>query len=253
MPSELLKSIFIFTVILLSTNIAIFGQGDPSSNDTSDAKAVNIPKIVAPPEAAATGIGGEVNVRVRLDESGKLMKIEQVVGPGWVCPSVTRGDVLAIRAAVVSAVENTVFSPAMRKGHAVKASIWIGFIFPEKKPPVPGKPPPQTESENAGQTPSDSANTQPKQISGGVVNGKALKLPAPSYPPEARAAGASGKVDIEVLISEDGSVFTAKPLSGHPMLHSAARLAACKAKFSRTSLLGKVVSVKGVVTYNFVP
>ena len=45
----------------------------------------------------------------------------------------------------------------------------------------------------------------PKQISGGVLNGKATSLPKPPYPPAARAVRASGAVSVQVLIDENGN------------------------------------------------
>jgi TonB family protein len=89
-------------------------------------------------------------------------------------------------------------------------------------------------------------------ISGGVLNGKALYLPAPDYPPEARAAGVSGTVVVQVTIDEAGNVISAKAISGHPLLQQACVNAVLQARFSPTSLMGEPVKVTGVITYNFV-
>lgn len=88
-------------------------------------------------------------------------------------------------------------------------------------------------------------------ISGGVLNGKALYLPKPDYPAEARAAGASGAVVVQVTIDEDGSVINAKAVSGHPLLQQVSVNAAMGARFSPTRLMGEPVQVTGVITYNF--
>lgn len=101
--------------------------------------------------------------------------------------------------------------------------------------------------------PDQNAPKSPKLIIGGVVNGKALSLPKPSYPYEARGARAGGAVSVQVLISEEGKVITAHAVSGHPLLQFAARAAACEARFSPTKLEGHPVKVSGVITYNFVP
>ena len=93
----------------------------------------------------------------------------------------------------------------------------------------------------------------PKQISGGVLNGKATSLPKPPYPPAARAVRASGAVSVQVLIDEGGSVVSASAVSGHPLLRAAAVQAARGARFSPTMLSGQPVKVSGVITYNFVP
>ncbi len=93
----------------------------------------------------------------------------------------------------------------------------------------------------------------PKQISGGVLNGKATSLPKPPYPPAARAVRASGAVSVQVLVDEQGNVVSASAVSGHPLLRAAAVQAARSAKFSPTMLSGQAVKVSGVLTYNFVP
>jgi protein TonB len=92
----------------------------------------------------------------------------------------------------------------------------------------------------------------PKQISGGVLNGKAISLPKPPYPPAAKAVRAGGSVSVQVLIDENGSVVSASAVSGHPLLRSAAVAAARGARFSPTKLSGQPVKVSGVITYNFV-
>jgi TonB family protein len=93
----------------------------------------------------------------------------------------------------------------------------------------------------------------PKKISGGVLNGKASSLPAPEYPAAARAVNASGAVNIQVTINEQGDIVSATAVSGHPLLRQAAEEAARKAKFAPTLLQGIPVSVTGVLVYNFVP
>ncbi|HJU92075.1 MAG TPA: energy transducer TonB [Pyrinomonadaceae bacterium] len=89
-------------------------------------------------------------------------------------------------------------------------------------------------------------------ISGGVLNGKAISLPKPAYPPIARAAHAAGTVVVQVLIDENGNVVSARAVSGHPLLQAVAVGAARQAKFSPTKLSGQPVKVTGVIQYNFV-
>jgi protein TonB len=89
-------------------------------------------------------------------------------------------------------------------------------------------------------------------ISGGVLNGKAISLPKPNYPPIARQAHASGTVVVQVTIDENGSVISAHAVSGHPLLQAVAVAAARGARFSPTKLSGQPVKVTGVITYNFV-
>jgi periplasmic protein TonB len=107
--------------------------------------------------------------------------------------------------------------------------------------PAPPPPPPPT------------PKPAPKTVSGGVLNGKATSLPAPVYPPAARAVRAGGAVTVQVLIDESGRVVSANAVSGHPMLRAAAVGAARSARFSPTLLSGQPVKVSGVITYNFNP
>jgi len=101
--------------------------------------------------------------------------------------------------------------------------------------------------------PPEAKPTPPRApISGGVLNGKAISLPKPAYPPIARAAHASGTVVVQVLIDENGNVVSAHAVSGHPLLQGAAVGAARQARFSPTKLSGQPVKVTGVIQYNFV-
>jgi TonB family protein len=101
-----------------------------------------------------------------------------------------------------------------------------------------------------------SAQVQPVKavgpISGGVLNGKATSLPKPVYPAAAKAVRASGSVNVQVLIDEEGKVVSASATSGHPLLRAASEQAARASTFSPTSLSGQLVKVSGIIVYNFV-
>jgi TonB family protein len=89
-------------------------------------------------------------------------------------------------------------------------------------------------------------------LSGGVLNGKAVRLVQPPYPAIARSAHASGQVRVQVVIDENGNVISATAVSGHPLLQGAAVAAARSSKFTPTKLSGQPVKVTGVIIYNFV-
>jgi len=116
------------------------------------------------------------------------------------------------------------------------------------KPPAPisnDEPPPPP--------PQPTPKPVPKApISGGVLNGKAISLPKPPYPPIAKAAHAAGTVTVQVTIDESGKVISAHAVGGHPLLQQAAVQAAYQARFTPTQLSGQPVKVTGVITYNFV-
>jgi len=88
-------------------------------------------------------------------------------------------------------------------------------------------------------------------VSGGVLNGRAISLPKPPYPPLAKSAGATGTVMVKVLVDENGNVVSATAITGHPLLRVAAAQAARGARFTPTKLSGQAVQVSGVIQYNF--
>lgn len=121
----------------------------------------------------------------------------------------------------------------------------VGMLFPRGLQP--------TQKPTLTDPTTVSPNDPPSVISGGAINGKAVYLPKPSYPPAARAVKASGAVSVQVLVDEQGNVIEATALSGHPLLKATAVAAAREAKFAPTLLAGKPVKVKGVLTFNFAP
>lgn len=88
--------------------------------------------------------------------------------------------------------------------------------------------------------------------SGGVLNGKAIKLVTPGYPPEAHAMRASGAVRVQVTIDETGKVIDARFVCGNPVFTQAVLDAARQSRFSPTKLSGMPVKVNGIIIYNFV-
>jgi TonB family protein len=168
-----------------------------------------------------------------------------------------------------------------KKDDALQEKFLSSFVLPEKSaevqatvaakpedqgattaPADPAKaadrPKPNADSGDADAKPvettggADAQTSKKAPISGGVLNGKALSLPVPEYPANARSANASGTVTVKVTIDEYGNVAEAYVVSGHPLLRAAALAAAREAKFSPTLLMGEAVRVVGVLTYNFV-
>lgn len=217
-----------------------------------EAKLLKAPMVSAPKEAKVTNVGGKVFVRVTVDETGKVVSVDEVSGPGAVCRSVERSDVVAIRNAAALAAKQAKFSPALANNFSLISSTTIEFDFPVR-PVKKGN----SKSKNyaavgvkVAETGEDTGDR--KHLSGGVLNGKAIALPKPSYPRSALSVRAAGTVPVEILILEDGTIFSAEAKSGHPLLRPAAVIAACDAKFSQTLLEGKPVKVLGIISYNFV-
>jgi protein TonB len=152
--------------------------------------------------------------------------------------SAKASDVPPVRKGVVTMVgsgnSNAVapVAPGTGTGQIISAPTKVDIA--EAPPPPPPKPTPHA------------------PISGGVLNGKAVHLVQPPYPPIARSAHASGQVVVQVLIDENGNVVAAHATSGHPLLQAAAVNAARSSKFTPTKLSGQPVKVNGVIIYNFV-
>ena len=127
----------------------------------------------------------------------------------------------------------------------------LSFGATDSGTPIP--PPPASKPKP---TPEPTPETQPTpkqvlKVSDGVTQGMAIHRASPVYPPIARAAQASGAVQVQILISEEGRVLTAEVLNGHPLLRQASLDAARQWVF-RPTLLSKVpVKVQGILTFNF--
>jgi TonB family protein len=120
---------------------------------------------------------------------------------------------------------------------------------PEQKPvtapqqqPGPGQKP--------AATPPPSAPSK-SQITGGVLNDKAVEMPKPEYPEAAKQAGITGVVKVDVTIDETGKVIKAVATDGPKELRQAAVEAALKARFEPVRLHGGLIKVQGVLTYKF--
>ncbi|HWN11553.1 MAG TPA: TonB family protein [Pyrinomonadaceae bacterium] len=104
----------------------------------------------------------------------------------------------------------------------------------------------------AGSTSVKAGSSAEEFLKAGILNGKAISLAKPDYPPEARNARVSGTVVVQVWIDETGRVFRACAVSGASKLRRSSELAAYRSQFSPTKLSGKPVKVTGVITYNYV-
>jgi TonB family protein len=83
------------------------------------------------------------------------------------------------------------------------------------------------------------------------LQGSATTRVQPSYPPIAKAAGATGAVQVQVTINEAGKVVEAQVISGHPLLRESALAAARQWEFKPIQLSGNPVRAQGTLTFNF--
>jgi TonB family protein len=94
-------------------------------------------------------------------------------------------------------------------------------------------------------------NGQPLNVEGRDQESKLISRVAPVYPQAAKQNRISGTVVLEVLVDEEGIVEQIKPISGHPLLASAAIAAVQHWKYSPTLIDGQAVPVKASVTVIF--
>ena len=94
-------------------------------------------------------------------------------------------------------------------------------------------------------------NNSPVTVTSTVLQGKAIERRVPVYPELVRRIHLQGDVAVEVIISPEGRVESARAISGHPMLIATALEAARGWRFGPTILNGVPVRVTGVITFVF--
>ena len=237
--------IFITSVVYLVLGLAFFVAGIYWYDAHLENQNLDLITLVAPvpvppqqakpekqEEAKPQKVDQNVDVRRELiaDVSRTELVPKEISAKASDVPPVRRGVVKQIGSSDTNAAAPVAVGPGSGTG-LVSGPTKVDISEP---PPPPAATPPRA------------------PISGGVLNGKAISLPKPAYPPIARQAHASGTVVVQVTIDENGSVISARAVSGHPLLQAVAVNAARNARFSPTKLSGQPVKVTGVITYNFV-
>jgi periplasmic protein TonB len=238
--SFLLGTVAIYAII--GTSLLVFGilyaQADLDRQDLDFitlVAPVPVPQQAAPEkQEEAKPQNKDQNVDVRKELIADVTRTElvpkEVSAKASDIPPVRRG----VQTILGSDSSNAAAPVAAGSGTGTTGPVGPTRVLSEEPPPPPPPPKPRA------------------PISGGVLNGKAISLPKPAYPPIARQAHASGTVVVQVTIDENGSVISAHAVSGHPLLQGVAVAAARGARFSPTKLSGQPVKVTGVITYNFV-
>ena len=108
-------------------------------------------------------------------------------------------------------------------------------------------PTPQPTIIRPGSSPTPRPPSTPnRNLNGGVLNGMAVNLPRPIYPPMAKQIGASGEVRVQVAVDANGNVVSARAVSGHPLFRAAAENAARQSKMRIDA-----ANTTGQIVYNF--
>lgn len=145
-----------------------------------------------------------------------------------------------------AAATNTGLPPC--NGCTGRVGLPSGIVGEGDPPPPPPEPKPAPKLDP---TPTPTVRTGPNKVSEGVLQGGAINKITPPYPQIARAARASGPVQVVVTISEEGRVIEAYAANGHPLLRATAVEAARRWTFKPTLLSNVPVKVQGMLTFNF--
>jgi len=101
--------------------------------------------------------------------------------------------------------------------------------------------------------------TQPNKKYDGIIIGdkfsflnfEVVERVQPLYTIKAKEAGASGLVQVEILVGENGRVLTAKARSGNSLLYAEAENAALATVLNKPSVYGKPARAAGFLVYRF--
>lgn len=88
-------------------------------------------------------------------------------------------------------------------------------------------------------------------IIAGILNMKVVSETLPAYPRKARDKNIEGRVEVQLLINEDGEVIFANPLSGPEELWAESVKAAVGARFTPSTLADEPVKVTGRIIFDF--
>jgi TonB family protein len=208
----------------------------PAARDTALQASAPPPPIVHkvdpvyPPLALQARISGVVRLAIIIQPDGSVRHIQVINGHPLLVP------------AAIEAVKEWTFQPSAAE---VSTTIEVPFILSggaaQSLPPLPGD------------TPRKGGSMVPSRIRVGsnVQAAKLVQRVEPVYPEEARAAGVEGTVTLQIVIGNDGSVTSADPVEGNPVLWRAAADAVKQWKYQPTLLNGQPVEVQTTVPVRF--
>ena len=117
-----------------------------------------------------------------------------------------------------------------------------GSVARNEDPPRPPDPP---------ATPKKPEQPQTIKLISTVLQGKAIQKVTPPYNQMAKNIRLQGDVAVEVIVSPEGRVESARVVSGHPLFARDALEAARGWRFQPTLLNNVPVRVTGVITFVF--
>lgn len=223
----------ILPVLIMLPGCLGVGQ-TPGQN--SEAKAPNSSEFHLSPAAVAAGIDGKLSIGLTINADGTASGLRIYGGPMWPCgDSTPNSQMEEVRKEVRKHVLAMKFSPEIKDGKPRSVSAEITFMLSER-------------FKGAAITPGRvyRSGDGPGLVDVGQINGRAEFLPRPFF-----AGRQRGATLLQILVDESGDVTSAGGFKGDPNLITAARDAACKAKFKPATADGKPVRMTGILTYIF--
>jgi protein TonB len=216
---------------------------------------------IYPPEAAAVGASGRINLIVVLDEYGRVAEVRRPVNlPIIGFSAASNPDAAGVKAATEALLQSVADAirqwqyEAPAEGPLAFTAIFnfangIAVALASQDPSVAPPPPPARPAalnETVTVLPG-----QPVRVGGQVRAPGQLRKVNPVYPQEAQDARVQGVVILETMIGNDGRVSNAKILRSIPLLDQAALDAVRQWEYEPTLLNGAPVPVIMTVTVQF--
>ena len=229
-----MKAILFTLVLIVLFVLPIVGQNGMGVSDY----IVSGPKFVLSDEAIAAGIDGVIRVSLKIDKTGAVKRVDLLNEPAWPCGTSPDSALRNVRRAIADNLRASMFKPVLNaKGEPDTAQAILTFAIGKAYEDMKTQEGPH------------------RVIDGGVVNGKAIHLQRPEFPPNAPKTGpfSNSVYNIEawVLIDENGKVEKVGTLMGDPIFWRASRQAACDSRFSPTLINGQPVKVVGKIIYSY--
>ena len=199
-----------------------------------------VSRLVAPPPLATPRNAPKVVAAPPQPTAPSRVPDSVLRQPARIPPDVALIDDLARTAPEI----NALVVPFVMHGAGV--GVWRSFGTDKRATAIVPPPPPEPV-----RPPGPASANAPIRIGGAVQSAKLINRMMPRYPPLARQARVQGRVLLEAIIGEDGTIRKLRAVSGHPLLVPAALSAVKRWRYRPTLLNGQPVPVITQVEVRF--
>jgi TonB family protein len=185
-----------------------------------------------PEQAKRECIEGTVKLTITVNEEGLVYKVETDPENNPI-----------LEKAAIAAAKKWRYNPILLNGMTTPVIATITIAFPSKDTPPPDRAP----AASKVRVP----QSKPIPLVDPFPSSKLIHKVEPVYPEAARKAGVQGRVNLAIIINEEGFVREVRVISGHPLLDEAAIAAIKQWRYQPTTLYGEPVPVQETVIINF--